>query len=90
MLVATAVKKPGMFLALANRVARRRLTGLDWSWAWQNLTNCSYLLKGGRPFLGQHLKLEEAAAVGIAEAIRALALPSANVEDAFQAAAALA
>ena len=51
---------------------------------------CSYLLKGGRPLLGKHLKLEEAAAVGIAEAIRALALPLADVEDAFQAAAALA
>jgi len=70
---------------------------LDWTEAggeacvaWHTLTNCSYLLKGGRPFLGKLLKLVEVAPVGTAQATRALALPMADVEDAFQAAAALA
>lgn len=57
--------------------------------AWNSLTNCSYLLKGGRPFLGKLLKLVEVATVGTAEAMRALALPMKDLEDAFQSAAAL-
>lgn len=58
--------------------------------AWHSLTNCSYLLKGGRDFLGKLMKLVEVPAGGTADANRALALPMADVEDAFQAAAAMA
>lgn len=58
--------------------------------AWHTLTNCSYLLKGGRSFLVDLLKLVEVATVGTSDAGRALALPMSDVEDAFQVAAALA
>lgn len=58
--------------------------------AWHSLTNCAYMLKGGRPFLDKLMKLVEVATVGTADANRALALPMADVEDAFQAAAAVA
>ena len=58
--------------------------------AWHSLTNCSYMLKGGRPFLDKLLKLVEVATVGTADAKRALALSMPDVEDAFQSAAALA
>jgi hypothetical protein len=58
--------------------------------AWHSLTNCSYMLKGGRPFLDKLLKLVEVATVGTADAKRALALPMPDLEDAFQSAAALA
>ncbi len=58
--------------------------------AWHSLTNCAYLLKGGKPFLGKLLKFVEVATAGTADARRALALPMSDVEDAFQAAAALA
>ena len=64
-----------------NRAARRAV-------AWHSLTNCAYLLKGGgRPFLERLLRLVE---VATADARRALDLPVSDVEDAFQAAAALA
>ena len=58
--------------------------------AWHSLTNCSYLLKGGRPFLTKLLKLVDVATVGTADARLALGLPMSDLEDAFQAAAALA
>lgn len=58
--------------------------------AGHSLTNCSYLLKGGRTFLGKLLQLVVVAPVGTADAQRALALPMPDVEDALQAAAALA
>ena len=59
--------------------------------AWHSLANCAYLLKsGGRPFLGRLLQIVEVAPTGTAEARRALGLPMADLEDAFQAAAALA
>jgi predicted nucleic acid-binding protein len=58
--------------------------------AWHSLTNCSYLLKGGKPFLQKLLKIVEVAAVGDAGARVALCLPMNDLEDAFQAAAALA
>lgn len=59
--------------------------------AWHSLANCAYLLKaGGRPFLGRLLQVVEVAATGTAEARRALGLPMPDLEDAFQAAAALA
>jgi len=58
--------------------------------AWHTLTNCSYILKGGRPFLGKLLELVEVVSTGTAEARRALTLPMTDVEDAFQASAALA
>ena len=58
--------------------------------AWHSLTNCSYLLKGGRPFLTKLLKLVDVATVGAADARLALGLPMSDLEDAFQVAAALA
>lgn len=59
--------------------------------AWHSLTNCAYLLKrGGRPFLERLLRLVEVAPVGSADARRALELPMTDIDDAFQAAAALA
>jgi len=58
--------------------------------AWHSLTNCAYMLKGGRPFLRKLLKLVEVATVGTTDAHRALGLPMSDVEDAFQSAAALA
>ncbi len=65
--------------------------GGDAAVAWHTLTNCAYLLKsGGRPFLVRLLQLVDVAAVGPADARRALALAMSDVDDAFQAAAALA
>ncbi len=59
--------------------------------AWHTLTNCAYMLKGnGRPFLERLLQLVEVASVGGADAKRALELPMRDIDDAFQAAAALA
>ncbi|MDD5200492.1 MAG: PIN domain-containing protein [Terrimicrobiaceae bacterium] len=59
--------------------------------AWHSLTNCAYLLKGsGRTFLRPLLQIVTVAAVGNADARRALALPMKDLEDAFQSAAALA
>ena len=56
--------------------------------AWHSLTNCSYLLKGGRPFLNKLLEFMEVAPVKTGDARNALRLPMSDVEDAFQAAAA--
>lgn len=59
--------------------------------AWHSLTNCAYLLKGGgRFFLESLLHIVEVAPVATADARRALTLPIADTEDAFQVAAALA
>lgn len=59
--------------------------------AWHTLTHCAYLLKGnGRPFLDRLLQLVEVASVGGPDAKRALELPMRDIDDAFQAAAALA
>lgn len=59
--------------------------------AWHTLTHCAYLLEsGGRPFLVRLLQLVDVASVGPADARRALALAMSDVDDAFQAAAALA
>ena len=58
--------------------------------AWHSLTNCYYLLKGGRPFLRKLLGFVEVAPVATADARNALRLPMSDVEDAFQAAAAMA
>jgi hypothetical protein len=57
---------------------------------WHSLTNCSYMLNGGRRFLEKLLKIVEVAPGGTAEAKRAITLPMADVEDAFQAASAIA
>lgn len=65
-------------------------TGGEAAVAWHSLTNCAYLLKGGKPFLSKLLKLVEVAPVGTADARRALELPMSDLEDAFQASAALA
>jgi len=58
--------------------------------AWHSLANCSYLLKGGRGFLQDLLDLVEVAPVGSRDAKVAMGLPMNDLEDAFQAAAALA
>jgi predicted nucleic acid-binding protein len=59
--------------------------------SWHSLPNCAYLLKGGgRAFLQRLLRIVSVAAVGTPDARRALHLPMTDVEDAFQAAAALA
>ncbi len=59
--------------------------------AWHTLANCAFLLKaGGRPFLSRLMRLIEVAPVATADARRALELPMTDLEDAFQAAAALA
>ena len=59
--------------------------------SWHSLTNCAYLLKGGgRPFLARLLRIVQVAPVGTPDARRALQLPMADIEDAFQAASALA
>jgi len=59
--------------------------------AWHTLSNCAYLLKGGgRAFLERLLRLVDVAPAGHAEALRALSLPMGDLEDAFQAVAALA
>jgi predicted nucleic acid-binding protein len=59
--------------------------------AWHSMANCSYLLKSsGRNFLEMLLGLVEVAPVSTVEARRALVLPMSDLEDAMQAAAALA
>jgi len=59
--------------------------------SWHSLTNCAYLLKGsGRSFLEPLLTIVAVATVGTEDARRALALPMKDIEDAFQAASALA
>lgn len=58
--------------------------------AWHSLANCSYLLKGGRGFLEGLLGLVEVAPVGSQDAKVAMGLPMKDLEDAFQAASALA
>lgn len=64
-------------------------SGGDAAVAWHSLTNCSYLLKGGRPFLKKLLEIVEVAPVATVDALSALRLPMSDVEDAFQAASAL-
>lgn len=58
--------------------------------AWHTLTNCAYLLKGGASFLRKLLEFVEVAQVGDREARQALQLQMPDIEDAFQAAAAVA
>lgn len=59
--------------------------------AWHSLANGAYMLQNSaRPFLDDLLRLVVVAPVATAEAQRALALPMKDLEDAFQAAAALA
>lgn len=59
--------------------------------AWHSLTNCSYLLKGGgRAFIERLLRIVTVAPVGMDDARRALGMAMPDLEDAFQAAAAIA
>jgi len=58
--------------------------------AWHSFANCGYLLKSGRRFLRNLLDLVEVASVGSDDAKVAMGLPMADLEDAFQAASALA
>lgn len=65
--------------------------GGDAAVAWHTLSNCAYLLKDdGRPFLTRLLRIVEVAPVSTGDARRALDLPMTDLEDALQAAAALA
>lgn len=58
--------------------------------AWHSLTSCSYILKdNGRRFLGGLIKMIKVVSVSHADAARALQLPMKDLEDAFQASAAL-
>ncbi len=59
--------------------------------AWHSLANCAYLLKnGGYVFLKTLLQIVEVAPVSTEDARLALKLTMPDLEDAFQAAAALA
>ena len=72
-------------------VLRWAEAGGDAAVAWHSLANCAYLLKArGRPFLRELVQIVEVAPASAADARRALELPMADLEDAFQAAAALA
>ena len=72
-------------------VLRWAEAGGDAAVAWHSLANCAYLLKArGRLFLRELVQIVEVAPVATADARRALELPMADLEDAFQAAAALA
>ncbi|MEO8617115.1 MAG: PIN domain-containing protein [Luteolibacter sp.] len=75
-------------LAASAAVLEWAEAGGDAAVAWHSLTNCSHLLKGGRPFLKKLLEFVEVALVETADARNALRLPMTDVEDAFQAAAA--
>jgi predicted nucleic acid-binding protein len=75
-------------LAASAAVLEWAEAGGDAAVAWHSLTNCSYLLKGGKPFLAKLLKIVEVAPVETEDARNALRLPMSDVEDAFQAAAA--
>lgn len=79
------------FVAESAAVLRWAAAGGAAAVAWHSLTTCAYLLKsGGRDFLHALLRVVEVAPVATSDARRALALPMADTEDAFQAAAALA
>ena len=72
-------------------VLRWAATGGEAAVAWHSLSNCAYLLKsGGRVFLSGLLKLVEVPTTGHMDAQRALSLSMTDLEDALQAAAALA
>ena len=79
------------FAADSADVLRWAETGGAAAVAWHSLTDCAYLLEGGgRPFLERLLRVVEVAPVGSADARHALTLPLPDLDDAFQAAAALA
>jgi hypothetical protein len=66
-------------------VLRWAESGGSASVAWHSLTNCVYLLKGGaRPSLKRLLRLVEGVPVATADGRRALELPMADAQDAFQ------
>jgi hypothetical protein len=54
------------------------------------LGNCAYLLKGARPFINSLLKLVDVATVDAVDDRFAIRLPMADLEDALQAAVAVA
>jgi predicted nucleic acid-binding protein len=58
--------------------------------AWHTLSNIAYLTVSSREFIRQLLKFVEVAEVGTKEARQAVDLPMSDLEDALQAAAALA
>lgn len=79
------------FIQDSAAILRWAEAGGDAAIAWHSLSNCAYLLKGGgRAFLERLLRIVEVAPVGTSDARRALDLPMMDMEDAFQAAAALA
>ena len=58
--------------------------------AWHTLSNIAYLTVSPREFIRELLEFVEVAQVGTEEARRAVGLPMSDLEDALQAAAALA
>jgi hypothetical protein len=58
--------------------------------AWHSLSNVAYLVHPARGFISDLLQFIEVAPTGSRQAKQALAFPMANLEDAMQAAAALA
>ena len=79
------------FVAESATVLRWAAAGGAAAVALHSLTTCAYLLKsGGRDFLSALLRIVEVAPITTSDARRALALPMADTEDAFQAASALA
>ena len=58
--------------------------------AWHTLSNIAYLTVSPREFIRQLLRFVEVAEVGTKEARQAVGLPMTDLEDALQAAAALA
>lgn len=77
-------------LEASAEVLRWAEAGGDAAVAWHSLTNCAYLLKGGRTFLKGLVQIVGVAEVGRNDATIALDLPMSDLEDAFQVAAALA
>lgn len=78
-------------LAESAEVLRWAEAGGDAAVAWHSIANCAYLLKSaGRPFLSWLLEIVEVAPTSTGAARRALEMPMRDVEDALQAAAAVA
>jgi len=78
-------------LAESAEVLRWAEAGGDAAVAWHSIANCAYLLKtAGRPFLSRLLEIIEVAPTSTGAARRALEMPMRDIEDALQAAAAVA
>ena len=89
-LLDVALRRPKFFSGSAD-VLRWAERGGQAAIAWHSISNCAYLLEDeGRVFLKMLLSIVDVAPVAAKEAYRALDLPMKDLEDAMQAAAALA